>query len=90
MVREGVHVVRAGEDEVEVGVHVVGGECDKLAPTPEHLTEEKGRISRVSEGDDEADGDIVVALVLVVEVEHARRARREVEVAEAAGEEDAS
>jgi hypothetical protein len=36
-----VHAVHGGEDVVEVGEDVVGGECDELASTPEHLAEEK-------------------------------------------------
>ena len=76
-----MHAVGVGEDVVEVGVDVVGCERDKLASTLEHLAEEVVSVVGVGEGDVEADGHAVgVAIVLLVEVEHDRSARREVAV----------
>ena len=69
---------------VEVGEDVVGRERDKLASTPEHLAEEVVSVVGVGEGDVEADDEAVgpgVAIVLLMEVEHGRSARREVAVA---------
>ena len=77
-----MHAVGVREDVVEVGEDVVGRERDKLASTPEHLAEEVVSVVGVGEGDVEADDEAVgVAIVLLVEVEHGRSARREVAVA---------
>ena len=72
-----------GEDVVEVGEDVVGGERDKLASTPEHLAEEVVSVVGVGEGDVEANDEAVDGgpIVHLVEVEHGRSARREVAVA---------
>jgi hypothetical protein len=40
LVGESVHAVHGGEDVVEVGEDIVGGECDELASTLVHLAEE--------------------------------------------------
>ena len=81
LVGEGVHLVRLGEDVVEVGEDVVGRECDELASTPKHLAEETVSVEGVGEGDDEADDEAVVSVVVLLQTEHVRRARREVAVA---------
>ena len=76
-----MHVARGGEDDIEVGVDVVVRECDELAPTPKHLPEEMVSVEAVGEGDVVADDVFVVAVVEVLDVEHLRRAPREVAVA---------
>ena len=81
VVGEGVHVHRVGEGGSEVGVDVVVGERDELAPTPKDLPEEKVCVEGVGEGDEVADDVVGVALIVLLEPEHARRARREVAVA---------
>ena len=70
-----------GEDGVEVGVDVVVCECDELAPTPKHLPEEMEGVEPIPEGDEQADDAAGVAVVVVLEPEHAGRARGEVFVA---------
>lgn len=78
MVREAVHAVASGEDALEVGEDVIGGECDELAPTPIHLAEQVVGIEPVGEVDDEPYRWSVGVGTLLHEVEHGRRARREV------------
>jgi hypothetical protein len=71
-------VVGSEECALEVGVDVVGGECDELAPTPKHLAEQVVGIEPIGEVSDEpyrwSDG----VGTLFLEAEHGRRALREV------------
>ena len=59
-------------DAIEVGVEVVGGECDKLAPTIPDLAEEVIYIERISETDKEATS----SEASFIDGEHLRGARR--------------
>ena len=76
-----MHPVDGGEDVVEVGPNVVGGERDELASTPIHSAEEVVGVVVVDEGDEQADDEVVVAVVLPLDLEHGRSAGREVAVA---------
>ena len=69
------------EDVAEVHVDVEVRECDEIAPIPKHLPEEVVSVEAVGEGDVEADDVAAVAVVELLELEHLRRARREVAVA---------
>ena len=73
-----MHAVASGEDALEVGEDVIGRECDELAPTPIHLAEQVVGIEPVGEVDDEPYHWSVGVGTLLHEVEHGRRARREV------------
>lgn len=65
-----------GEDALDVGEDVVGGEEDRLAAAPENLAEEIVRVEGIGEGDgDHLDADGVTKHVELV---HHRRARWEV------------
>ena len=62
-----MHVVVGGEDVVEVGEDVVGGESNKLTPTPKHSPEEVEGIEGVGEGSEEHNHNPIVIDLLDME-----------------------
>ena len=76
-----MNVALVAEDVTEVRVDVEVRECDELAPIPKHLPEEVVSVEAVGEGDVVADDDTVVAVMELLELEHARRAQREMSIA---------
>ena len=74
-----MHGVGGGEGVVEVGVDVVGGEGDELAPTPKDLAEEEEVVEGVCEASKEPNHKASVTNLF--HAEHDRRAWWEVAVA---------
>ena len=78
-VRERVHNTVVGEDGVEVGENVMGGESYELTTNPIHSPEEVESVKWVSERSEDPNHNAVVGDLL--NMVHPRRAAGEVEEA---------
>ena len=74
-----MHAVLGGEDVFEAGEDVVGGESNKLTPTPNHSAEEVEGVEGVGECSEECNHNAIVIELLIME--HPWRAPGEVGVA---------
>ena len=71
-----MHAVASGEDALEVGEDVMGGESYELSTNPIHLPEEVESIEGVSECSEEPNHNAIV--VDLLKMVHPRRATGEV------------
>ena len=76
-----MHPVAGGEDAVDVGVDVEGGERDVLASTPKDLPEEEVGVETVGEVGDQRSRRTTRVGSVLFNMEHDRGARWEVGVA---------
>ena len=74
-----MHAIVGGEDVVEVGEDVVGGESNKLTPTPKHSAKEVEGVEGVAEYSEEPNHNAIV--IDLLNMEHSWRATGEVAVA---------
>jgi hypothetical protein len=65
-----VHAVPSGEDALEVGEDVVGGECDELSALPIAVAEEVECVEWVGEANKEGEYEPAAVTDLLEEVNH--------------------